>query len=61
MHSFTSAREGKALWNFAEVVKKIVGLSVLQGLEYVDYGCWCGYGGRGMTVDATDMYVFYGP
>lgn len=25
--------------------------------SYIDYGCWCGVGGKGEFVDEVDKYV----
>ena len=36
---------------FGNMIKAVTGRS---SLDYLGYGCWCGPGGKGISVDGTD-------
>ena len=44
----------RGTWEFGLLILRIAGRNPLL---YTDYGCYCGKGGRGKPVDATDRYV----
>ena len=46
------AKRGIALWEFGEMIKCATGR---HWFNYNGYGCWCGIGGSGSTVDSTDQ------
>lgn len=41
-----------SFWQFQRMVRHITGRSAF--FSYYGYGCYCGLGGRGIPVDATD-------
>ena len=41
----------KDLISFGKLVEKATGRSAL---DYIRYGCYCGFGGRGIPVDKLD-------
>ncbi|KAM9858182.1 phospholipase A2-like [Aulostomus maculatus] len=47
-----AARLPKALWQFAETIQ--CAQPGVKPLDYNDYGCWCGFGGKGTPLDAVD-------
>nr|P81458.1 RecName: Full=Basic phospholipase A2 RVV-VD; Short=svPLA2; AltName: Full=Phosphatidylcholine 2-acylhydrolase; AltName: Full=R1 [Daboia russelii]1VIP_A Chain A, PHOSPHOLIPASE A2 [Daboia russelii russelii] len=44
------------LFQFAEMIVKMTGKNPLS--SYSDYGCYCGWGGKGKPQDATDRCCF---
>ena len=38
-----------------ELVQQALGLDLLQTYDIYGYGCWCGFGGMGRTVDNFDL------
>ena len=46
-----------ALWNLEQMTWCRLGISA--GIFFNDYGCWCGRGGAGRTVDGIDAWVFF--
>jgi hypothetical protein len=42
------------LWNFCSMIECATQRNCRS---YIDYGCWCGWGGNGPPVDDIDMYV----
>ncbi|XP_042344737.1 phospholipase A2-like [Plectropomus leopardus] len=43
----------KALWQFGKLIR--CAQPSVNPLKYSDYGCWCGFGGRGSPLDEVDM------
>jgi secretory phospholipase A2 len=43
------------IYNFPGLVNARLGLPLSEDIKYADYGCYCGVGGGGATVDATDV------
>uniref|UniRef100_A0A3B4T4V6 Phospholipase A2 n=1 Tax=Seriola dumerili TaxID=41447 RepID=A0A3B4T4V6_SERDU len=43
----------KALWQFGIMIQ--CAQPDVSPLRYSDYGCWCGFGGRGTPLDEVDM------
>ncbi|XP_026177454.1 phospholipase A2 [Mastacembelus armatus] len=43
----------KALWQFGQMIQCVQ--PGVSPLDYNDYGCWCGVGGRGTPRDEVDM------
>lgn len=41
-----------SFWQFQRMVKHVTGRSAF--FSYYGYGCYCGLGGKGLPVDATD-------
>uniref|UniRef100_A0A8C6UIC2 Phospholipase A2 n=1 Tax=Neogobius melanostomus TaxID=47308 RepID=A0A8C6UIC2_9GOBI len=42
----------KALWQFGNMIQCVQ--PGVSPLKYNDYGCWCGFGGKGAPVDEVD-------
>ncbi|CAH3035707.1 unnamed protein product, partial [Pocillopora meandrina] len=43
------------LQQLADLVSQALGLTLLQTYQIYGYGCWCGIGGMGRTVDKFDF------
>ena len=43
------------LQQLADLVSQALGLTLLQTYQIYGYGCWCGIGGMGRTVDKFDL------
>ena len=43
------------LQQLADLVQQALGLTPLQTYDIYGYGCWCGIGGMGRTVDKFDL------
>ncbi|CAF1180545.1 unnamed protein product [Didymodactylos carnosus] len=43
--------EGRNLLQFGSLIQHVTNTSALN---YIGYGCWCGFGGSGQPMDATD-------
>ncbi|KAL9984686.1 hypothetical protein ACROYT_G007010 [Oculina patagonica] len=48
-------RHVRNLYQFATMIACATNRS---GLDYYDYGCWCGFGGSGTPVDQTDRCCY---
>ncbi|XP_072244521.1 phospholipase A2 [Leuresthes tenuis] len=48
----SGAHLSKALWQFGKMI--ICVQPGVNPLAYNEYGCWCGFGGRGTPVDDVD-------
>ncbi|CAF1463852.1 unnamed protein product [Rotaria sordida] len=46
-----AASQGRNLMQFGNMIIQALGKSPL---DYNGYGCWCGFGGKGEPIDATD-------
>ncbi|XP_044221543.1 phospholipase A2-like [Thunnus albacares] len=51
-----SGASPKALWQFGMMIE--CAQPGISSLKYSDYGCWCGFGGRGTPVDEVDMCCY---
>ena len=43
------------LQQLADLVQQALGLTPQQTFQIYGYGCWCGIGGMGRTVDKFDL------
>ncbi|XP_038049113.1 phospholipase A2 AP-PLA2-I-like [Patiria miniata] len=48
-------RETTSVLQFGNMILCLVDLGLWSGLDYNGYGCYCGYGGSGKALDATDQ------
>ncbi|XP_061585791.1 phospholipase A2 [Cololabis saira] len=48
----SGATPPRALWQFGKMIS--CAQPGVNPLKYNDYGCWCGFGGRGTPVDEVD-------
>ena len=51
---FSFAITARNLLQFGDMVNCMTNKS---RFSYIDYGCWCGWGGKGEPVDEVDKYV----
>lgn len=51
---FSFAITARNLYQFGNMVNCMTNRS---RFSYIDYGCWCGVGGKGEPVDEVDKYV----
>lgn len=49
----SGATASKAVWQFGNMIQCVQ--PGANPLNYNNYGCWCGFGGRGTPVDELDM------
>lgn len=51
----TAPRKLNALWELGSMIKCTTGKDLFRAIfDYAWYGCYCGFGGKGVPVDGTD-------
>ena len=48
------SRQKRNSWQFANMMSCVTGRN---SVDYIDYGCYCGMGGKGQPIDDVDWQV----